>query len=135
MYGDSRTHSSMCTRCAPWTRIRSVPSGTFIIRAIAPTTPTRFSMSGPGVSCSGSFEATMTSIRLPASTSLTSWTERSWPTASGVSVSGSGTVSRSGRTGSVPGMARDPIATSWPSPEASTLIMKGYLAGASGPAL
>ena len=41
----------------------------------------------------------MTSMRLPASTSLTSWTERSWPTASGVSVSGSGTVSRSGRTG------------------------------------
>ena len=45
----------------------------------------------------------MTSIRSPASTSLTSWMLRSWPTASGVSVSGSGTVSRSGRTGSVGG--------------------------------
>ncbi len=45
----------------------------------------------------------MTSIRLPASTSLTSWTERSWPIASGVSVSGNGTVSRSGSTGSVSG--------------------------------
>ena len=32
----------------------------------------------------------MTSMRLPASTSLTSWIERSWPIASGVSVSGSG---------------------------------------------
>ena len=46
---------------------------------------------GPGCSSSGFFEATMTSMRSPASTSLTSWTERSWPIASGVSVSGSGT--------------------------------------------
>jgi hypothetical protein len=48
----------------------------------------------------------MTSVRSPARTSLTSWTERSWPTASGVSVSGSGTVSRSGRTGSTSGICR-----------------------------
>ena len=50
----------------------------------------------------------MTSMRLPASTSLTSWIERSWPIASGVSVSGRGTVSRSGRTGSVAGSSRWP---------------------------
>src|SRR4051812_24785112 len=112
----------MCTRWAPWTRMRSDPSGTFIIRATEPTTPTRYSESGPGVSCSGSFEATMTSIRLPARTSLTSSIERSWPTARGVRVSGSGTVSRSGRTGRVRGIARSPISTSWPSPDAAMSI-------------
>ena len=61
--------------------------------------------------------ATITSIRLPASTSLTSWIERSWPIASGVSVSGNGTVSRRGSTGSVPGIVRDcPMSTVSPSP-------------------
>ncbi len=45
----------------------------------------------------------MTSIRLPVSTSLTSRTERSWPIASGVSASGNGTESRSGRTGRASG--------------------------------
>src|SRR5919106_1784389 len=45
----------------------------------------------------------MASIRLPASTSFTSVTDRSWPIASGVSVSGNGTLSRSGRIGSVSG--------------------------------
>src|SRR4051794_18630373 len=42
-------------------------------------------------------------MRLAPSTSLTSLIERSWPTASGVSVSGKVTVSRSGRTGSASG--------------------------------
>src|SRR5512133_3183173 len=45
-------------------------------------------------------------MRSPRRTSLTSRTDRSCPTASGVSVSGSGTVSRSGSTGSVPGTER-----------------------------
>ena len=45
----------------------------------------------------------MTSIRLAPRTSSTSLIERSWPTASGVSVSGKVTVSRSGRTGSASG--------------------------------
>ena len=57
----------------------------------------------PGSSSSGSREATMTSIRSPESTSLTSLIERSWPTASGVSVSGKVTISRSGSTGSASG--------------------------------
>ena len=43
---------------------------------------------GPGRLEVGSLEPSMTSIRSPVSTSLTSWIERSWPTASGVSVSG-----------------------------------------------
>src|SRR4051794_11685150 len=42
-------------------------------------------------------------MRLAPSTSLTSLIERSWPTASGVNVSGKVTVSRSGRTGSASG--------------------------------
>ena len=45
----------------------------------------------------------MASIRLAPRTSSTSLIERSWPTASGVSVSGKVTVSRSGRTGSASG--------------------------------
>ena len=58
------------------------------MRAIAPTTPTSNRSSGPGTSLSGWREATITSMRLPRSTSSTSATERSWPTASGISVSG-----------------------------------------------
>ena len=80
-----------------------MPSGTFIIRATVPATPTLCRSSGPGASFSGSFEATIASIRLPERTSLTSLIERSWPTASGVSVSGKVTVSRSGSTGSASG--------------------------------
>jgi hypothetical protein len=68
--------------------MRSEPSGTLSMRATIPATPTSYSCSGPGVSSSGSRLATITSIRSPTSTSLTSWTERSWPMASGVSVSG-----------------------------------------------
>ena len=120
-----RAQRSMSTRWAPWTRIRSVPSGTLIIRAMAPTTPTSYRSSGPGCSFSGSREATMTSIRLPARASLTSWMLRSWPMASGVSVSGSGTVSRSGRTGSAEGRRRALRSTSraWPPPSLSTSII------------
>src|SRR3954452_2914799 len=73
------------------------------MRATVPATPTRWRSSGPGLSSSGSFEATIASIRLPERTSLTSLMERSWPTASGVRVSGKVTVSRSGRIGRASG--------------------------------
>ena len=80
-----------------------MPSGTLSMRATTPATPTVCSWSGPGSSASGSRLATITSRRSAASTSLISVIERGWPTASGVSVSGKVTVSRSGRTGSVAG--------------------------------
>ena len=55
-----------------------------------------------------------------------SWIERSWPTASGVSVSGNVTVSRSGRTGSWSGIDGAPIATVFaPSPSASMSMRHG----------
>ena len=60
--------------------------------------------SGPGFSISPSRDATIASIRLPLSTSFTSLIERSWPTASGVSVSGNGTLSLSGSSGSTSGV-------------------------------
>ena len=47
--------------------------------------------------------ATITSMRLPPSTSFTSWIERSCPTASGITVSGNATLSLSGSTGSASG--------------------------------
>ena len=53
----------------------------------------RRASSGPGSSSSGSREATIASMRSPERTSLTSLIERSWPTASGVSVSGKVTMS------------------------------------------
>src|SRR4051812_42296386 len=62
----------------------------------------------------------MTSARSPASTSLMSCTERSWPTASGISVSGSGTLSRSGSTGSTAGSARGAPTSMTRSPPASS---------------
>ena len=40
-YGAVATKSPSSTRWPHWTRIRTVPSGTFIIRATTPTTPTR----------------------------------------------------------------------------------------------
>ena len=80
-----------------------MPSGTLSIRETTPATPTRYTSSGPGSSTSGSLLTTITSIRFPPSTSFTSWIERSCPMASGVSVSGKGTVSRSGSTGSASG--------------------------------
>ena len=95
--------------------MRSVPSGTLSMRATVPTTPTEKSCSGPGDSVSGSRLATITSIRSPPSTSLISRIDRSWPTASGVSVSGSVTESRSGSTGSASGSSGGaPMATSSP---------------------
>jgi hypothetical protein len=39
-YGEVAMKSPSSTRCPHWTRIRTVPSGTFIIRATTPTTPT-----------------------------------------------------------------------------------------------
>ena len=71
-----------------------------------------------------------------ASTSLTSWIERSWPTASGVSVSGKVTVSRSGSTGSCAGSGgRAHRHGSPPSPSASMSITtrrRRRLAGGAG---
>src|SRR3954447_10146241 len=120
----------MWTRWPPWTRMRIVPSGTLIMRAIAPTTPTSNRSSGLGTSLSGLREATMTSMRLPRRTSSTSATERSWPTASGISVSGSGIVSRSGRTGGVRGRVRGaPTSTSCSSPAASAISMGAAISG------
>ncbi len=79
--------------------MRSVPSGTLSIRATTPATPTSYRSSGPGRSSSGFLDATIASIRSPPSTSLMSFTERSWPMASGVSMFGKVTVSFSGSTG------------------------------------
>src|SRR4051794_16284651 len=93
--------------------MRMVPSGTFSIRATIPATPTSWSSSGLGSSASGFFDATSASIRSPESTSLTSFMDRGRPTASGVSVSGYGTISRSGRTGAPPGPA-GPAGSEWP---------------------
>src|SRR5688572_7551676 len=56
--------------------------------------------SQPGVSTSGFRTVKSASIRSPETTSSISFTERSWPTASGVIDSGKTTVSFSGRTGS-----------------------------------
>ena len=44
-------------------------------------------------------------MRSPSSTSSTSWTERSWPIASGETDCGKTTVSFSGSTGSVEGIS------------------------------
>src|SRR5690242_6371350 len=68
---------------------------------------------------SGSLAVTITSRRLPPRTSLIIRTERSWPTASGVIVSGKVTESFSGRTGSAwgsvawPGLPSCPTCGSW----------------------
>ncbi len=40
-YGSVATKSPSSTRWAHWTRMRTVPSGTFSMRATTPTTPTR----------------------------------------------------------------------------------------------
>ena len=39
-YGSSAMNSPSRTRSVPWTRIRTLPSGTFSIRATTPATPT-----------------------------------------------------------------------------------------------
>ena len=68
--------------------------------------------------------AAMTSIRSPPSTSLTSLIECSWPTASGVSVSGNGTLSLSGSTGSASGSRVCTSRSCGPSPEAGISITR-----------
>ena len=81
-----------------------VPSGSLTILCASPTVPTVNRSPGAGASSSGFLEATSTSRRLLASTSSMSLMERSWPMVSGIIVSGKTTVSRSGSTGSVPGI-------------------------------
>ena len=94
-------------------RTRSVPSGRRTIRAIAPSTPTEYSSSGPGVSTSGSRPATSTIDRSPRRTSLTSSRLRGWPMLSGMTSSGKVTESRSGSTPSCAGRRRNPFSCSW----------------------
>ena len=77
---------------------RSVPSGTRIIRAITPITPTSYRSWGAGVSISGLRPATIAIVRSPRSASLISSMLRSWPMLSGISISGNVTVSRRGST-------------------------------------
>ena len=76
---------------------------------------------GPARRARGRCEATIASIRLPQRTSSTSLIERSCPTASGVSVSGKVTVSRSGSTGSASGRGSlERIASSTSSGDSTT---------------
>ena len=96
--------------------MRSVPSGTFSMRATTPATPTRYEVCRARILVLGSREATITSIRSPPSTSLTSCFERSCPIASGISVSGKATLSRSGSTGSTSGRRLVATGTSSVSP-------------------
>ena len=102
-YGSSVPGSRSRTRCSPWTRMRSVPSGTLISLCTTATVPTSYTSSQPGGSASTFFTVSRASIRSPATTSSISLIERSWPTASGVIDSGKTTVSFSGRTGSCVG--------------------------------
>ena len=103
-YGVSRSRRRCARAGAPWTRIRSVPSGTFIIRATTPTTPTRRGASGPASPARGR-AGDHHEHAVAAEHVVDELDRRSWPTASGVSVSGNGTVSRSGSTGSEAGSA------------------------------
>ena len=75
----------------PCTRIRSVPSGHLDHARHRAGHAHPVEVVGPRRLDLGSFEATITSMRSPPSTSLTSLIERSWPIASGVSVSGKAT--------------------------------------------
>ena len=52
-YGSVCSQLSIRTRWPPWIRTRSVPSGTRIMRATTPSTPTEYRSSGPGASASG----------------------------------------------------------------------------------
>ena len=87
------------TRWRPWTRIRSVPSGTLIILWTTATVPTEYRSSHSGGSASVLRTVISASIRSPETTSSISLIERSCPTARGVIDSGKTTVSFSGRTG------------------------------------
>ena len=112
-YGSVRTQRTTRMRGPPWIRTRSVPSGTRIIRATTPSTPTSYRSSGEGVSASVLRLATIAIERSPRSTSLISSTLRGWPTLSGMSMSGNVTVSRSGSTPTSWGSSRPaPTATS-----------------------
>src|SRR4051794_35596524 len=104
-YGVSVTRSTSSIRCRPWTRIRSVPSGTLIILWITAAVPTSFRSSQPGASIEPSRAVRSASSRSPETTSSIRRTERSWPIASGVIDCGNTTVSFSGRSGSVAGNA------------------------------
>src|SRR5829696_1667991 len=64
-------------------------------------------------------------MRLPVSTSLTRLIERSWPIASGVSVSGNGTLSRSGRIGNASGrFVRTSAVAASPSDEGMWILIR-----------
>ncbi len=54
-YGSSVTGSRSRTRCSPWTRMRSVPSGTLINLCTTATVPTSYTSSQPGGSASTFF--------------------------------------------------------------------------------
>ena len=92
-------------RPTPWTRIRSDPSGTRIILWTTAAVPISWRSSQPGGSASGFLTVTSASIRSPATTSSTSFTERSCPIASGETDCGKTTVSFSGSTGRVDGIS------------------------------
>ena len=98
-YGSSCCGSTSRTRFSPWTRIRSVPSGTLIILWTTATVPTEYRSSQPGGSASVLRTVISASMRSPETTSSISLIDRSWPTASGVIDSGKTTVSFSGSTG------------------------------------
>ncbi len=98
-YGSSLTRRSSLMRRTPWTRIRSVPSGTRISLCTIAAVPISYRSSKPGGSTSSSFTVTSATMRSPPATSSISLIERSWPIASGVIDSGKTTVSFSGRTG------------------------------------
>ncbi len=90
-----------------------VLSGSLTILWASATVPIWWSSSGPGISTSASLEATRTSRRSAASTSSMSLMERSWPTVSGIMVSGKTTVSRRGSTGSSPGSSFSSGTLTW----------------------
>src|SRR5262245_17145757 len=90
-------------RRTPWTRIRSVPSGTRISLWTTAAVPTSYRSSNPGGSVSSFLTVTSATMRSPFATSSISLIERSCPIASGVIDCGKTTVSLSGRTGRVEG--------------------------------
>ena len=86
-------NSSMRTRWPPCTRIRSVPSGIFSMRATMPDDADPVDVVGPRCLDLGVLARDHHQHAVAARTSLTRWTERSWPTASGVIVFGKATIS------------------------------------------
>ncbi len=108
-YGSSASQASIRTRWPPWISTRRVPSGTLIILATTPSTPTEYRSSGPGASTSGLRLATITIERSPRRTSLINSMLRCWPTLSGISMSGNVTVSRSGSAPTLCGTCGVPL--------------------------